>query len=307
MKKIRFIIAVLTALSMLAAIPVMASGTTIDWDRTGSITVTLHDSTGDHEIVPGVTLILYHVADAVSENYNLGFEYTEDFEGCSADLSDLNAAGLADQLLAYAETNGIEGTVVTAGEDGAVVFEDLPLGLYLIAQVGEVEGYYPIDPFIVTIPMTNPEGTGWIYDIDASPKAEEAPISTPEPVFISLTIRKVWDDEDNAQNLRPDSISVYLLMDGERIDMITLTAENDWSYLWEGLEDGHSYTVEEVVPMNYVVSYNYTGVEIIMTNTAKLIQTGQLNWPIPVLGGIGVVLLIVGLVVAMTGKRKNDA
>lgn len=35
----------------------------------------------------------------------------------------------------------------------------------------------------------------------------------------------------------------------------------------------------------------------------KLIQTGQLNWPVPLLAGVGAVLMAVGIVL---NKRKDD-
>ena len=39
-------------------------------------------------------------------------------------------------------------------------------------------------------------------------------------------------------------------------------------------------------------------------NNNKLIQTGQLNWPVPVLGGLGTAMVLFGLVLIF-GKRKR--
>ena len=44
---------------------------------------------------------------------------------------------------------------------------------------------------------------------------------------------------------------------------------------------------------------------MVVTNTDSLIHTGQLNWPIYVLGGLGLVLLIAGC--AMTLRKKRHA
>lgn len=305
MKKFKLIITMLLVL-MLTATAVSAS-TVIDRDRAGSITVTLLDNSEAHTPIPGATFRLYHVANISDEGYNLAFVYTDDFAGCPADISDLNAAGLADSILEYAEANSIPYVTGVTDENGTVVFPELELGLYLIAQEGEATGYYPINPFLVSVPMTNPEGTGWVYDIEASPKAEAAPIVTPEPVYRTFSVRKVWDDNDDAQHFRPATISVKFYMDGELVETVTLSEANGWAYTWEGLEDGHSYTVEEVVPQNYIVTYGYSADLITITNTAKLIQTGQLNWPIPVLAGAGFVLLVIGFIIALTKKRKNDA
>lgn len=40
--------------------------------------------------------------------------------------------------------------------------------------------------------------------------------------------------------------------------------------------------------------------------TRVLIQTGQLNWPIPVLGGLAVVLVVVGVVLTRKKAKKHD-
>ena len=42
-----------------------------------------------------------------------------------------------------------------------------------------------------------------------------------------------------------------------------------------------------------------------VTNSTSLIQTGQLNWPIPVLGGCGVILLVLGAVYSRKKKRSE--
>lgn len=40
---------------------------------------------------------------------------------------------------------------------------------------------------------------------------------------------------------------------------------------------------------------------------SELIATGQLNWPIPVLGGLGVLLIIYGLVLVRRRRKSSDA
>ena len=40
--------------------------------------------------------------------------------------------------------------------------------------------------------------------------------------------------------------------------------------------------------------------------TSGLIQTGQLNWPIPVLGGLAVVLVVVGVALTRKKAKKHD-
>ena len=47
--------------------------------------------------------------------------------------------------------------------------------------------------------------------------------------------------------------------------------------------------------------------DLTITNTRSLIQTGQLNWPIWVLGGAGLVLVALGGAMLVKKKRENNA
>ena len=63
--------------------------------------------------------------------------------------------------------------------------------------------------------------------------------------------------------------------------------------------------MERNIPKGYVPYYSARYGTVTITNTATLIQTGQLNWPIWVLGGAGLVLILGGAVVLGKKKRKN--
>ena len=52
----------------------------------------------------------------------------------------------------------------------------------------------------------------------------------------------------------------------------------------------------------YKVSYLVNGDYVTVRNTESLIQTGQLNWPVPVLAGAGLVLVLAG---AFALRRKR--
>ncbi|MBQ1306207.1 MAG: Cna B-type domain-containing protein, partial [Erysipelotrichales bacterium] len=40
-----------------------------------------------------------------------------------------------------------------------------------------------------------------------------------------MPVKKVWDDEDNADGFRPESITVHLLADGEEVDAVKLSED----------------------------------------------------------------------------------
>lgn len=96
----------------------------------------------------------------------------------------------------------------------------------------------------------------------------------------SITLSKVWNDDNNQDGLRPDSVMIQLKANGEpKGEPIMLNAVNNWFYIWPELplfRDGISlvYTAEEVsVPAGYTASAVVIGVNknssysITLTNT----------------------------------------
>ena len=130
------------------------------------------------------------------------------------------------------------------------------------------------------------------------------PVVPPEPV--DLTVKKVWSDENNKNGNRPSSVTVTLYNGKEAVEKVTLSAKNNWTYTWEDLDGSGDWSVLETgIPKGYSPSYRTKDGVVTITNTASLIQTGQMNWPIPVLGTLGLLLIACGFIV-MTKKRKNE-
>ena len=81
----------------------------------------------------------------------------------------------------------------------------------------------------------------------------------------SVTVNKDWQDKDNQDGKRPESITVKLLANGEQakdadgndlVATITPDANGDWTYTWSGLDkykagEKITYTVEENAVENY--------------------------------------------------------
>ena len=142
--------------------------------NTGSIHVNLYDST-NNKALSGGELTVYRVAEVQRKNGNLSFEYCGDFDGCAIELGDLTDSTLAGQLQKYLSDNA-EGTVREVDANGNVNFDDLELGLYLVVQTKASKGYKPVNSFLVSLPMA--EDGEWNYEADASPKVGAY---TPEP------------------------------------------------------------------------------------------------------------------------------
>lgn len=120
---------------------------------------------------------------------------------------------------------------------------------------------------------------------------------------VDLTVVKKWDDKGRN---RPDSVKATLYDGDTAVETVLLGDWNDWSYSWKKLDGkGNWQIVETNIPKGYVPSYSYEDGVVTITNIATLIQTGQLNWPIPVMCGLGLALIIYGVIV-LRKKRKNE-
>lgn len=277
MKSIRKrLAAVLAALTLLVwcAAPAFALEV-VDLSRTGSIKVSLYDSETS-EAVGGGTLTLYRVAKVQKDNANLSFVYTNGFEDCGVELGDLSegelAGRLAEKIAATAES-----TTVEISDFGTAEFGDLEVGLYLVVQATAAENYNVINPFLVSVPIQ--ENGSYVYDVDALPKVGTAAKKTPEPPDTPDTPDTPDKPEEENPNTPaapgPDNPDGWVLgANGEKIYLNPEAPSPD-------NPNGH------------------------VMGAHGLPQTGQLNWPIPVLAVIGVVLVAAGIELKK-GTRKDE-
>ena len=55
--------------------------------------------------------------------------------------------------------------------NGVAVFSDLPLGIYYVEETsGPSQITKKIEPFVLSLPLTNAAGTEWLYDVFSYPK-----------------------------------------------------------------------------------------------------------------------------------------
>ena len=135
--------------------------------------------------------------------------------------------------------------------------EDGELIVYTVEEIDVPDGYQ----YVVT--GNNIHG----YVITNTHKTAETKVS----------VRKIWDDNDNQDGLRPEMITVLLLADGETTGKkVDLTAANDWTYTWDKLpvnKDGKAiqYTIkEDGIPSGYTSVITGSASEgYIITNTHK--------------------------------------
>ncbi len=96
--------------------------------------------------------------------------------------------------------------------------------------------------------------------------------NTHKPGKTNVTVTKIWDDGDDADGFRPDTVTLRLLADGKEVGTATLsdrqgnangtaatgqTGGREWTYTWNDLpkydgENEIAYTVQEIdVPKGY--------------------------------------------------------
>ena len=84
---------------------------------------------------------------------------------------------------------------------------------------------------------------------------------------ISINVEKVWDDNNDQDKIRPDSVSITLYANNEEVETITLNKDNNWKHRFTGLPlkaNGQiiTYKVDEKnVPTGY--EKTVTGSEVV--------------------------------------------
>lgn len=91
-------------------------------------------------------------------------------------------------------------------------------------------------------------------------------VHTPATVTVSGT--KTWDDSNDQDGMRPDSITIHLLADGTEVQTKEVTAADNWQYTMGDLpkckvQDGQggiliTYTVTETIGEDAVDAYGYS-------------------------------------------------
>ena len=178
------------------------------------------------------------------------------------------------QLLADGQAYAGEPAAVklNAGNEWTYTWEDLPMYseedseiVYTAKETTKLNGNYKVTSevvdgvFVITNTYTRPAATPTPEPTETpEPTATPEPTPTPEP--ISFGGQKIWKDNDNANGTRPDSVTVYLLQNGNVIDSQEVTEASGWRYSFDNLpkldESGNEYVYsvrEGMVPGYFCV------------------------------------------------------
>ena len=176
---------------------------------------------------------------------------------------DDTSKGLAGAEFTLSDATGAVLATQVSDKDGDLAFTTLTEGTYTLKETKAPNNYkldetehavvvtYDADQQLYHVTIDG-EATG----SKASPKviANEKDIH-----YINLEASKVWDDQDNVEGLRPESIEFQLYKNGKAEGKpVALSAGNDWKVTFSALPDKDNdgnvitYTVKEVkVPTHY--------------------------------------------------------
>ena len=273
---------------------------------------------------PGVKVQIHKVASAVYADGGVTYTYTPEFANCGVKLPTYpDSMGMELSESYYRFAADYENPVKplksgTAGADGIVRFSQLDLGLYLVSQaellkLGENQ-YYRFAPYLVSIPMPDPKSGGNVsFDIVSSPKP--AKVDNPEDIIV----KKVWANLNGTSH--PDAVTVQVTRtygkDKTVLDPVKLNDKNKWQVVYNNQTGGGSWSVVEVnPPSGYDVKYSsekkgnvltltVTNTKVFQKKPPILIQTGQLNWPVPVMVVLGLALMGAGWGIVHHGKKEQ--
>lgn len=243
-----------------------------------------------------VTITNTHTPETVTVSATKQWDDGDNRDGIHPDhvILVLMANGVATDLQRKLNTdNGwfAEWTDLPKYENGALIY-------YTVEEVNVAEGYESI------VESASENAYEWIV------------VNRHEPAKTSMTVLKLWADQNNELGIRPESIIIALLANGEVVEEVVLDERNGWTYTWVDLyqyADGQQivYTVQEMTnDENYIVSYDQaigeSGEDVwVITNTIidKTPDTGDaIRYAMMAM----VTSLAALLVVMPTSKKKEQ-
>ena len=222
----------------------VTTDTTFTIDEEGNVTSTGTCTTDEN----GNTVLLVEDAKTHIEVSKVDATSGEELEGATIQILDSEGNVVDEWVSSKDETHVIEG--LKTGET------------YTLRETVAPEGYDVTTDTTFTI---DEEGkvtsTGTVtYDEEG----HTILLVEDERLGATAAIRKVWDDDGNRDGVRPVSVTVNLLANGEKVKTVTLTAANGWicvvrdlpkvdkdlkdiEYTWEEPVAGTGYTLGGIV------------------------------------------------------------
>ena len=130
--------------------------------------------------------------------------------------------------------DGVATVVLKGGESATAT--DLPTSLGYTVTKTDKDGYRFVE-------QTGNSGT---ISADNVAEAQFTYVQSTE-----VKVSAVWNDADNQDGYRPDDVTINLVADGNIIDTVVLSDENNWTYNWSGLD---KYSDAPATAITYICS-----------------------------------------------------
>ncbi len=201
--------------------------------------------------------------------------------------------------------------VFSTDTDGIIVFECLPEGTYTLTEEASLSGYNQLpspilidvtldaekSSFVLSVSWKNAGGSDEIgkyvsvSDDSIELVIKNIPISETPPsegTTVTVNVTKIWSDNGNQYGTRPETITIYLLADGELVTdaygnpvSAVISADDGWFWSFTDLPkynaDGKEikYTIEEAAVPGYTTEI----CDYVVTNTLETVHVeGSKIW-----------------------------
>lgn len=160
--------------------------------------------------------------------------------------------------------------VQTTGADGVATFAGLDVGVYLVAETNSDPHTTRVTPnFFVSIPMTNPEGDDWLYDVHVYPKNAL--------VRGDVTLNKI---DEAGKPLEDATFGLYVKDEDPSDDVAIdqMTTSTDGIVKFTDLPVGNYYLKEIAAPAGYTLSTVTYPFEITAENWHATFEANAINY-----------------------------
>ena len=271
-------------------LPAFAAGPTLD--RLCSATFTMEY---DHEPLPGGKLCMYRIAVWEFRENSYGFVWAPELADSGLDLSEKHTDLFARRAAMLVESRSLKGYEEPIDEKGIAKFKDIPCGLYVVYQTEPAPGFEAISPFCVSLPYASDGQLA--YDVYGAPKPR--PEKTTEPTHPT----------DPTNPTDPTIPTWHSVPDTSPYPTKPTTMPS-------GATTPHSVTTPSVTPPRETKPGTTAVREEVTTAPAetteraeepeKLPQTGQLWWPVFVMGFCGAAFFGVGLALRILFRHGTE-
>lgn len=198
MKIKRIIPAILGTLAILAAFPSAAYSegrTGIREEDRGTLVLEYRESGEKGKAVPGAEFSieqLTRLSGEAAEDGTFGMAWeplVTDENGNPIVIGPETSAADIEEAVRMARLSGSAGGVretSVTDREGRARIEGLPPGQYLVQEIKAADGYVKSKAFLVSVPKTADDGSGWEFEVTAWPKPEK---KTEEPPYPGGAVR----------------------------------------------------------------------------------------------------------------------